>query len=330
MAERSTQHGGESVEQLVTRVGRRRPGRHAFHVIRAVGVAVEQCGCPEAVVAGLLGLVAPRAVERREVAGGVTEADRAIVAYIAGQPDPDGGLGADCSLRIGMQPDEVHAQLGQLGDDGQVVVRVRVTDSDGASVVSEPLTVTIANRSPTVSRVTWSPSDPSDNDDVVFTVQASDADGEVVGWIWTLDSGASGSSQEFVHAFEDDGSHSLSIVVRDNDGASSESYSITVPIRNAPPVAKFTAAQTSTCDGRGMQFDASESYDPSPTGRIVHMAWDFGDGTNCPGSSAGCADSERWAPEHCYSEPGTYIVTLVVIDEHGAASSTQKTILIGE
>jgi len=217
-----------------------------------------------------------------------------------------------------------------FADDGQVVVRVRVTDSDGASVVSEPLTVTIANRSPTVSRVTWSPSDPSDNDDVVFTVQASDADGEVVGWIWTLDSGASGSSQEFVHAFEDDGSYSLSIVVRDNDGANSESYSITVPIRNAPPVAKFTAAQTSTCDGRGMQFDASESYDPSPTGRIVHMAWDFGDGTNCPGSSAGCADSERWAPEHCYSEPGTYIVTLVVIDEHGAASSTQKTILIGE
>ena len=217
-----------------------------------------------------------------------------------------------------------------FADDGQVIVRVRVTDSDGATVVSEPVSITVTNRSPTVSRVTWSPDDPSDVDDVVFTVHASDPDGEITGWTWILDSDAMGPLQEFAHAFEDDGSYLLSIEVRDDDGASSNTYSVSVPIRNAPPVAEFTAVQGSTCGVASVQFNSSESYDPSPTGRIVHVSWDFGDGTSCPGSSAGCSDTERTTPEHCYSEPGKYIVTLVVIDEHGAMSSIQKTILINE
>jgi len=217
-----------------------------------------------------------------------------------------------------------------FAEDGHYTVRVRVTDSDGVVVTSEPFSITVTNRSPSVSRVAWSPNDPSDVDDVVFTVDASDPDGEITGWTWTLASGAMGSSQEFVHAFKNDGSYLLSIQVRDNDGATSTPYSVTVPIRNAPPVAKFTTLQASTCGVGSVQFDASESYDPSPTGLIVHVAWDFGDGTSCPGNSAGCSDWKRTTPEHCYSEPGTYVVTLVVIDEQGAMSSTQRSILINE
>ena len=249
-------------------------------------------------------------------------------------PSPQGSLTRFEWSLSGGDEYEIETSVPSLAhafaDDGQVTVRVRVTDSDGATGVSELLSITATNRLPTVSRVTWSPNDPSDVDDVVFTVHASDPDGEITGWTWILESGAMGSSQEFAHAFEDDGSYLLSIQVRDDDGASSNSYSVTIPIRNAPPVAEFTAVQGSTCGVSSVQFNSSESYDPSPTGRIVHVAWNFGDGTSCPGNSAGCSDSERTAPEHCYSEPGTYIVTLAVIDEHGAMSSTQKTIFINE
>ena len=249
-------------------------------------------------------------------------------------PSPQGSLtryewSLDGGDEFGLEtsvPNLAHA----FADDGQVAVRVRVTDSDGASVISDPLLITVTNRPPTVSQVTWIPSEPSDTDEVNFTVHASDSDGEITSWTWVLDSGVIALSQEFVHAFEDAGSYLVTIQVRDNDGASASPYSITVPIRNTPPVATFTAVQGSTCGVRSVRFDASGSYDPSPTGRIVHVAWSFGDGTHCPGSSAGCSDTERWTPEHCYSEPGTYIVTLVVIDEHGAMSSTQKTILIGK
>jgi len=215
-------------------------------------------------------------------------------------------------------------------DDGQVTVQVRVTDSEGASALSDPLIVTVINRSPMVSRVTWTPSTPSDADEVVFSVQASDPDGQLASWSWVLDSVVLASSQQLTHAFDDDGSYQLTLHVRDNDGAGAAPYVFTVPILNAAPVAAFTSVRGSACDARSVRFDASSSYDPSPTGRIVHVAWDFGDGTNCPGSAAGCPDTERWMPEHCYSGPGTYIVTLVVIDEHGAIARIQKTILIGE
>lgn len=249
-------------------------------------------------------------------------------------PSPQGSLtryewSLDGGDEFGLEtsvPNLAHA----FADDGPMTVRVRITDSDGASSVSDPVLITVTNRPPTVSRVTWTPSEPTDNDEVNFTVHASDPDGEIISWTWVLDSGVVVLSQEFAHTFEDDGSYLVTIQIRDNDGASAAPYSVTVPIRNASPVATFTAAQGSACGVSSVRFDASGSYDPSPTGRIVHVAWDFGDGTNCPGSSAGCSDTERWTPEHCYSEPGTYIVTLVVIDEQGAMSSTQKTILIGE
>lgn len=217
-----------------------------------------------------------------------------------------------------------------FANKGQREVRVRVTDSQGASSISDPLVITVTNRSPSVSKVTWTPASPSDADEVVFSAQASDPDGQVTSWSWVLDSAVLASSQPMSHVFADDGSYQITLQVRDNDGASASPYTFTVPVVNAPPIAAFTFAHGSACGVSSVQFDASASYDPSPTGRIVHMAWDFGDDTYCPGSTAGCANGDRWMPEHCYSSPGTYIVTLVVIDEHGAISRTQKTILIGE
>jgi PKD repeat protein len=190
--------------------------------------------------------------------------------------------------------------------------------------------VTVTNRSPTVSRVTWTPSSPTDTDEVTFSAQASDADGQISSWSWVMDSIVLASSQQLTHTFDDNGSFQVTVQVRDDDGASASPYTFTIPILNAPPVAAFTSVQGSACGISSVRFDASGSVDPSPTGRIVHVAWDFGDGTNCPGSAAGCSDTNRWTPEHCYSAPGTYIVTLVVIDEHGAISRTQKTILIGQ
>lgn len=216
-------------------------------------------------------------------------------------------------------------------EDGSHVIRVRITDSAGAIAVSEPVSITVTNRAPTISQITRAPDTTLlDGDEVTFTAHASDADGEVTGWVWTIDSGTAVTAQQLVTAFEDDGFYEISLQVRDNDGALSDVHTVTVPVSNAAPVADFTAVQGSTCGAASMHFDASASYDPSPHGQIVHVAWEFGDGTSCPGSTAGCANADRWAPEHCYSEPGTYIVTLVVIDEHGAMSSTQKTILIAE
>ena len=216
-------------------------------------------------------------------------------------------------------------------DDGSHAIRVRITDSAGAIAISESVDITVTNRPPTISQITRDPATLLlDGDEVTFTAHALDPDGEITSWTWSVDSVTAGSTPEFATVFEDNASYSVSLRVRDDDGTFSETYSVTVPVMNAPPIADFRAVQGSACGVSSMRFDASASYDPSPNGRIVHVAWNFGDGTTCPGSSAGCSDSERWMPEHCYSDPGTYIVTLVVIDEQGAMSSAQKTILIAD
>jgi large repetitive protein len=247
-------------------------------------------------------------------------------------PSPQGGvtryewsLGTDSEFTIETSlPTLSHA----FTEDGRYTIQVRVTDSSGATAVSDPICVTVTNRPPVISQVTFLPLAPMDGETVTFTLSASDPDGVVTGWSWTADGIVQATTQAFSHAFATPGAHDVTVHVRDDDSAMSDPRVITVLVANTPPVASFTVTTGTTSDPACMLFDASESYDPSPTGRIVHMAWDFGDGTRCPGNAPDCPDSERRTPSHCYSSPGAYIVTLVVIDEHGALSSTQQTVLI--
>jgi DNA-binding beta-propeller fold protein YncE len=79
---------------------------------------------------------------------------------------------------------------------------------------------------------------------------------------------------------------------------------------NQAPVASFEAVAGSA--GSATQFDASGAADPD--GSIVRYDWDFGDGNRL-------ADGGP-SPQHIYTQPGTYTVTLVVTDNEGASTTT--------
>jgi DNA-binding beta-propeller fold protein YncE len=79
---------------------------------------------------------------------------------------------------------------------------------------------------------------------------------------------------------------------------------------NQAPVASFEAAPGSA--GSATQFDASGAADPD--GTIVRYDWDFGDGTLLRDGGP--------SPQHVYTQPGTYVVTLVVTDNEGASTTT--------
>ncbi|MCA9580930.1 MAG: PKD domain-containing protein, partial [Myxococcales bacterium] len=83
---------------------------------------------------------------------------------------------------------------------------------------------------------------------------------------------------------------------------------------NLPPTATFTA----TVDGVSVVFDASGSSDPD--GSIVSYDWSFGDGTEGTGVAP--------AP-HVYGAPGTYDVTLIVVDDAGSSSETSRSVIVG-
>ncbi len=247
---------------------------------------------------------------------------------------PDGGLQEyawslceGCDFTLGTSsPTLSHV----FSEQGRFSVRVRVTDTDGATDVSDPVVISVTNRPPTISRVTWIPSRPLDGEEVRFVACTSDPDGQIVGWSWSLSDVVVSTEPEPTLVFPHDGSFTLRLQVCDDHGSHSEPKDVIVNVANAPPVARFTIQPGSGCGPRGFRFDASSSYDPSPAGQIVHVAWDFGDGTYCPGVSSPCAGADRWSPVHCYSGPGTYTVTLVVIDDQGAMATAQETILIGD
>jgi DNA-binding beta-propeller fold protein YncE len=79
---------------------------------------------------------------------------------------------------------------------------------------------------------------------------------------------------------------------------------------NQAPVASFEAAPGNA--GSATQFDASGAADPD--GAIVRYDWDFGDGTVLRDGGP--------SPQHVFTQPGTYTVTLVVTDNEGASTTT--------
>ena len=81
---------------------------------------------------------------------------------------------------------------------------------------------------------------------------------------------------------------------------------------NLPP----TAAMTSSVVARTASFDGSGSSDPD--GAIASYAWDFGDGSTGTGV----------APQHTYTNPGTFVVRLTVTDGTGSTASATGSVTI--
>jgi len=85
--------------------------------------------------------------------------------------------------------------------------------------------------------------------------------------------------------------------------------------RNRPPTANFTYWPEVPFPGKEVQFQDTSTDD----GTITAWSWDFGDG----------ATSTDQHPTHAYAEPGTYTVTLTVMDDGGLSSGTEAKVLVG-
>lgn len=85
-------------------------------------------------------------------------------------------------------------------------------------------------------------------------------------------------------------------------------------LANTPPVAQFVATASSDGSALTVLLDATESYDSD--GDIVSYQWVFGDGYSGSGITK----------VHTYPRASDYGVTLLVIDNEGAAQLVTRTI----
>jgi len=200
-------------------------------------------------------------------------------------------------------------------ENGTYTVTLTVTDNDGATA-STSATTTVLNRSP-VASFTSSPTGPYTGSSVTFNASASyDPDGIIVSYFWTFGDGTNGTGMIATHSYVENGTYTVTLTVKDNDGATATNTT-TLTVLNRSPVASFTSSPPAPYTSDTVTFNASASYDPD--GTIVSYFWAFGDGANATGVTV----------SHSYADNGTYTVTLTVTDNDGSTSSTSsaKTVL---
>jgi len=170
-----------------------------------------------------------------------------------------------------------------------------------------------ANLSPVASIQASSTAGPAPLFITLDAGASDDPDGAIVRYEWAFGDGTTATQIRPEHAFPVPGSYTVTLTVVDNHGASATSkLDIDVSEPNRPPVAVAAIEPSPAVTHEVIQFDASGSYDADDP--IVSYAWDFGDGAT--------ASSE--VTSYAYTEPGSYTVSLLVIDATGSACRVEQ------
>ncbi|MEM9984047.1 MAG: PKD domain-containing protein, partial [Bacteroidota bacterium] len=146
------------------------------------------------------------------------------------------------------------------------------------------------------------------------TVQFTDlstayANTNVIGWEWDFGDPTSPANNSTLqnpdHLYEEGGLYTVSLAILDDQGCRD---TLVVPdyINITFPQLSFTAVDSSTCSGAGVQFINNS------VGADLTYQWDFGDGVG--------TDSVE-NPVYPYDSTGFYTVTLIGVDRNGCTDT---------
>lgn len=175
-----------------------------------------------------------------------------------------------------------------------------------------------------VAEFSYNPGDPRTRERVNFSAQSSyDPDGSIVNYRWDFngDGRTDTSGRRVSHRFSSSGQYNVRLTVEDNDGATSTTTrTVRVGRENQQPTARFNYDPSQPESGERITFDGSNSSDPD--GNIASYRWDFTDD--------GFTDSSGRRVSYTFDRAGSYDVTLTVVDDDGARSSTTQTVRVEE
>lgn len=133
--------------------------------------------------------------------------------------------------------------------------------------------------------------------------------GDLATYAWDFGDGGKAEGAKATHAYSRPGWYSLALLGDDGHGqANSRQQATRIVHVNQPPDAEAGPDQM-VCPGDVVAFDASASADAD--GKISAYRWDFGDGQTAEGAKV----------SHAFAKPGTYQVTLTVVDDAGSSCS---------
>jgi YD repeat-containing protein len=229
-----------------------------------------------------------------------------------GSSDPDGLISSyqwsfgDGQNGSGATPTHTYTTLGTK------TVTLIVTDNAGATN-SATTTVTITNQTPVAN-----PGGPySGYRGLAIQFggsSSSDPDGTISTYQWSFDDGGNGTGATVNHTFTALGTHTATLTVADNDGATNGANA-TITVANQPPVANAGGSYNGF-RGLPIQFNGSGSSDPD--GTISTYQWNFDDGGAASGATA----------SHAFTALGTHSAQLTVTDNNGTANSATVNVTV--
>ena len=156
-----------------------------------------------------------------------------------------------------------------------------------------------------------------------FTDQSTDADGNIVSWLWELPNNQqilfdTTTYQKTVsYTFAKSGVYTIKLTVTDDKG-SQNTATLDINVVNQNPSALLSASPNPVLSKNNVVFDASRSNDID--GNITNYSWDFGNGTRkLFGSSI---------ENNVYNLPGTYTASVTVSDNLGAQNTAFVDVVI--
>lgn len=153
------------------------------------------------------------------------------------------------------------------------------------------------------------------NTTITFTDTSTD-DGTIESWDWDFGDGTNSTEQNPTHAYEETGTYTVTLVVTDDEGETSDPYTMDIEVTNVPPTVSFTyAPEVNITVNETIAFTANVTLGDA---NISTYHWDFGDET----------DSTLENPEHNYSAADTYTVTLTVTDENDMEATATQDIVV--
>lgn len=124
-----------------------------------------------------------------------------------------------------------------------------------------------------------------------FSATGSDADGDVVSFVWEFGDGATASGSSVTHAFANEGTYVVRATAVDAFGAHGSSRTTQVTVTNAPPSGRLVVPEEPVKHGEPFVVSVADATDPSPADRAAGFSYAF----RCPND----ADFGPW------SEPTT-------------------------
>ena len=172
---------------------------------------------------------------------------------------------------------------------------------------------------PTIARFTFSPTNPTINQDVSFNGSSSTVTNGT--FAWDFGDGQTGTGVTTTHRYVRAGTFTITLsVTSDTRATSTSSRTINVSATLPPTTAAFTFSPTNPAINQDVIFTAVAITGPGiPGGGVVGaFTWDFGDGGTATGSPV----------THRYARGGTYTVSLRVTTDAGLAATTSRAITI--